>query len=305
MKKAFYLIILLILIPLVYAGNYGSGSFGTGSFGEAILPSGGGSSSGGSSGGSVTKTLECSENSDCKTNEYCSENKCIVAECFEDSVCNLNEGETCFEYKCVKLFDMEILDFKSPVKVGEFFNFSYFVKAVAEINGDVEIDFWIENSNKEIITSGKDTIYLASYDEKTKTKNLFLPENISSGTYTFYIEIIYEDYTASAHRTIGIEVEGGIAKINLDNRFSNLEIYLISILIGLGAFIVCLIFYLEKRKIKKELTKEKRWIQKHKISILAFILLIIFGILIYYLRWTDLIVNWIKEIIFWVKNRFT
>jgi len=48
----------------------------------------------------------------------------IRYECSENSECN--KDESCVNNKCIKWFDMEILDFDSPVKVGEFFNFTFF-----------------------------------------------------------------------------------------------------------------------------------------------------------------------------------
>ncbi len=320
-KKLIFLeiITLLILIPLVYANSYGSSTYGNTVYGENESSAlycgdgvcnngetcsscsadcgscGGGPSGGGSSG---TATYQCTQDSNCKTNQYCFNHTCYEAECFDNSVCNTNEGETCWNHRCVKLFDMEILNFESPVKVGEFFNFTYFVKAVAEINGDVQIDFWIENKDQNKIASGRDTIYMSGFEEKTKAKKLFLPSDLSSGSYMFYIQVTYGTYTAEAHRNIEINIdENGLATISLIPEFNYLTVYIISVLIGLGVFIVCLIFYLERRKIKKGLIKEKKWIKKHKISILVLILIIIMGILIYYFRWYEQIELWFERII--------
>lgn len=183
---------------------------------------------------------ECSQTSDCGEKQYCFENKCQKLECSDDSVCNVGEGETCWNFRCVKLFDMEILNFESPVKMGSFFNFTYFLKAVAEINGDVEINFWIEQAGR-IITSGQDTIYFGSFEEKTKTKKLFLPNNVSSGTYIFNIEVTHGTYTASAYRTIGIIVDGDSATI-VSISEKNYSIYLILGLFGLAILITFLLF---------------------------------------------------------------
>lgn len=203
-------------------------------------------SSGSSSSGPTKKKVECTENSECGENEYCFNSKCNPAQCFDNSVCNVEEGETCFDYRCVKLFDMVILDFESPINLGEFFEFTYFIKGMANISGDVEINFWVENEN-EIVTSGKDTIYLGSFEEKTKTAKLFLPSNVQSGVYTFRIEVSYGTYTAKSHRTIEIAVsETGIATIkdiSKDKKFNLLIIIFITLLI-----IVFVLFILFERK---------------------------------------------------------
>jgi len=277
-------------------------------FGTVV--SGGDDGDDGGGGGTIPKPIkesvpesiyECSQDSDCEPNQYCLEHECYDAECFDDSVCNVEEGETCWNHKCVKLFDMEILEFESPVKIGKFFDFTYFLKAMAEINGDVEIKFWIEKDGK-IVTSGQDTIYIGSFEEKTKTKQLFLPDDISSGNYVFYIEVKYGSYTASAHRTIGITVDEDIAIIMPSPKIKDFTQYIIYGLIGVALFALFFIFYFERKKIKKEIIKEERWIKKHRVSILTSLLLIILGTLAYYLKWHKLIANWIPTAILWSET---
>ncbi|MEA2036837.1 MAG: hypothetical protein U9O94_04975, partial [Nanoarchaeota archaeon] len=255
------------------AGNLGNSSvyYLTVSYsaspGQHSSPGGGG---GGGGGAVVPKSIEevvsetfyeCSEDSDCALNQYCFEHECYNAECFDDNDCK--EDESCWNYRCIKWFDMEILEFESPVKIGNFFNFTYLVKGMAEIKGDVEIKFWIEQDGN-VVTSGKDTIYLGSFEEKTKTKELFLPEDISSGTYAFYTEVTYGTYTASAHRTIGIVIDGDLARITpspkVDKPAPKVEYltYLIDSLIGLVLFALFLILYFKIRKIKTGLVKERK-----------------------------------------------
>jgi hypothetical protein len=196
----------------------------------------------------------CYLDSDCKENQYCSNSTCFAAQCLNDSSCNTQEGETCWNHKCVKLFDMEILEFSSPIKLGDFFNFKYFVKAVAEINGDVEIDFWIEKNGKKV-TSGKDTIYMGGYEQKTKEKQLFLPSDVSSGVYDFFILVSYGDYTAKAHRTVEISVNNDkVTMKSADNSKLNAifaSLFIVLLIISAGIF-----YDVHKRKEeKKELLK--------------------------------------------------
>ena len=150
---------------------------------------------------------------------------------------------------------MEILEFESPANIGDFFNFTYFLKAMAEINGDVEIKFWIEQDGNTI-TSGQDTIYLSSFEEKTKTKRLFLPEDISSGTYVFYIEVTYGAYTAKAHRTIGIIVGEDTATIVPSTEMPSPKIKdfntpIIDMLIGLAFLALFFMIYHRYKSIAK------------------------------------------------------
>jgi len=175
-----------------------------------VPPSGTGGGGGGGGGAGV----ECFRDVDCEDERYCFENKCYDAQCFEDSECNVNQSEVCWNFRCAKLFDIKILEFESPAKLGEFFDFTYFLKGVAEINGDVEINFWIEHDGN-VVTSGSDVIFLGSFEEKTEKTKLFLPSDVRSGTYEFIIQVNLGTYTVRAQRTIEITVTGGIATLQL------------------------------------------------------------------------------------------
>jgi len=284
--------LILLVTPLVYAANYGAGTYTTGAYGvgEVISPP---PSEGG---GGVT--LECSQDSDCGEDEYCFENKCYEAECLDDSACKADE--VCQNGRCIKLFDVEIIDFELLAKLGDFFDFTYLIKGVADINDDVEVMFWIEKDGK-IITSGQDTIYLKSFEEKVKTTKLLLPSNLTSGDYVFFVQVRHDNYIARSHRTIEVKVSEGIAEIKSLPEIKELRTYIISILISLSIFILLLIFYSEIRRIKLEITKES-WVSKHKISVLIFFMFIILGGLVYYLDWLRSIGIWVSKAILWSRT---
>ncbi len=280
-KQTIFFLLLLIILPTCYAYNYGSGVYGSSLYSAdpAVTPGAPGGGGGGGGGGGVSaapkiEKVECVEDSDCGDYKYCYKNKCYDAECFSNMDCK--KDESCWNYRCIKWFDVEILEFESPVKVGEFFDFTYFLKAIAEINGDVEVKFWIEQDGKEI-TSGQDTIYFAGYEEKTKNKNLFLPADIDSGTYTFYIEVTYGTYSAKAYRTIGIVVDGDSAVIMSAPEAKTLVPFIIGGLVVLGLIILIGLFYFERKKIT-----ENKWIKKYRLLIGGSLLFIILGILGYY-----------------------
>jgi sporulation protein YlmC with PRC-barrel domain len=135
--------------------------------------------SGGSGGGGGATRQECSKDSDC------------------------NKGYSCFNNKCVKLFDIKIIRIDSPIQPGDFLDFTYFVKGMAEIKGDVVIDFRLEKDNKTI-TTGKDTIYFGTFEEKTETTSMFLSSDIKEGTYTFYVQTDYQGHVTSSQRDIQV-----------------------------------------------------------------------------------------------------
>jgi len=141
---------------------------------------------------------------DCEYGQYYFNNTCHDYECMENKDCK--EDYYCYEHECVKLFDMEIIRIDSPIQPGEFLDFTYFVKGMSNISGDVKVEFWIENITDKVI-SGFDTFFLGSYESKTKTKDLFLSDNIPQGSYNFYIQVNYEDYSAKAFREIQVKKE--------------------------------------------------------------------------------------------------
>jgi hypothetical protein len=207
-------------------------------------------SSGGSGGGPslpiiiqkpINVSVDCYTNSDCKQNQYCYKNYCFDAECFDDSVCSADEQ--CFEYRCVKLFDIKILDFDSPVKLESYFEFTYLLKAMSNINADVTVEFFFENED-EIVALGKDTIYISSYEEKTESTKLFLPKIIKSGNYKFIVKLIHGKYIASANRIIEIRLKDDVAKIKLspEKETKKLEKYILPILLGCSILILIIIF---------------------------------------------------------------
>ncbi len=179
--------------------------------------------SGGGGGGGIKIKGECSQNYDCQESD-----------------------EVCLDNKCVKLFDIKIIDFESPIKLGEFFEFTYFVKGMANISGDVEIYFWI-GDEKEKITSGQDVIYLGNFEEKTETTKIFLPSTVESGVYKFFVQVSFGEYKVQSHRTIEIEVKKGFAEIKGIREKSNRNY--IYYLLGIFALVILIILIKILRKI--------------------------------------------------------
>jgi hypothetical protein len=178
------------------------------------------------------------------------------------------------------IFSIRIIDFQSPVKLGEFLEFSYTTRGVSGINGTSEVDFWIEKGG-EIITSGSDTIYL-DVEGKIRTADIFLPTSVKSGIYELKIEVDYEGHIRNAYRTIEINIKGGIATINSGS--GKFNIFIIIALIILMIFNIYMIYRIERKKIKKILLEEERFIKRHKVPILILSFFLILCILVYYLN---------------------
>jgi len=225
--------------------------------------SGGGSSGGSGGGGGAVRIIEPEsideEDYECYTHDDC------------------NNDKACFYHQCVKLFDIKILDIDSPIGSDGYMGFTYFIKGMANFSNDVVIDFWLEKDDNEI-SSGRDTIYLGNFEEKTESTKIFIPKNLSNGNYNFYIQVGYEDYLATAKRTVYVEVtEEGInanlvgqaigdkvSKIIFDLSWLwiILVIMLLSLLIGFGwkhkRKLKYQIILTDRRKTKRSLNSKQR-----------------------------------------------
>ncbi len=118
---------------------------------------------------------------------------------------------------------------------------------MAEINGDVQIDFWIENAQGERITSGSDVIYLGNFEEKKEATKIFLPKDVESGIYRFFVQVAFGSYSVSSHRTIEIEVGEELAEISGVEKGISLPVII-------GIIVLILLLYRSKiqgRKMKK------------------------------------------------------
>ncbi|MBT5396634.1 hypothetical protein HOL21_00280 [Candidatus Woesearchaeota archaeon] len=123
-------------------------------------------------------------------------------ECSFDSDCG--EEYVCYEHQCVKLFDVKIIEIDSPIGDDGYLDFTYFIKGMANINSDVIVNFWLEKDS-EIISSGQDTIYLGSFEEKTETTQIYVPQNLDNGSYQFHVQVDHENYQAVSFRTVYVE----------------------------------------------------------------------------------------------------
>ncbi|HUW43846.1 MAG TPA: hypothetical protein VMV95_02720, partial [Bacillota bacterium] len=218
-------------------------------------------------------------------------------ECETNSKCK--RDEICWKNRCVKLFDVKIIDFESPAKLGAFFAFTYFIKGMADINEDVEVTFWIDREG-EIVTSGSDVIYLGSFEEKTEETKIFLPTNIKSGIYEFYVEVVHQAYTAQSHRTIEVEVEGDLITI-IPRETQGIKSYIIAFLIILIVIILSLIISLERKKIKSGLINETKWFRKHRKSIIMGTLILTIGLILYLTEFFDFLAIKLYEVVLWFK----
>jgi len=202
------------------------------------------------------KDYECTENSDCGNNQYCYERTCHDYECIVNLDCMVAEGEGCRDNTCVKLFNILIEDFGASAEIGGFFDFSYLVKAMEDVD-EIEVRFWVVKDGKEV-SLASDTIYLGDYGEKTGLGKLYVPPTMESGNYEFYIEMTYGEYSLTANKTIEVLIDKvkGVATIrevkpeevcDIDTEFNTRD-YIFTILLIIFITLLFIFYKNQKRK---------------------------------------------------------
>ncbi len=125
-------------------------------------------------------------------------------DCYTNADCSVDLY--CVNHQCLKIFDLKILQIDSPIQPGQFFDFTYFVKAMADIEGDVTLNFWLEKGGRKV-TSGRDVIFVGSFEEKIESANMFLPSDAELGIYKFVIQLAYEDYQIDSARVVEVSYD--------------------------------------------------------------------------------------------------
>ncbi|MBS3162956.1 hypothetical protein J4467_03445 [Candidatus Woesearchaeota archaeon] len=181
-------------------------------------------------------------------------------ECIVDSDCD--NGYECFAHECVKLFDVKILEFGSPVDANSFFNFTYFIKGMANISGDVVSNFWLEKDEIKF-TEGQDVIYLGNFEENTEYTKMFLPSDLDSGVYKFYIKVSFEDYSAESYRDIEIVNHGDYYEIlGAPEQIWNINYWLVGLILLLVLVLLYTLFYRREKIMSFNWGKYFGWLKK-------------------------------------------
>ena len=155
-------------------------------------------------GGGGTAAAGCVKDTDCKAEQYCQNSICYDYECTSNKQCE--KDKYCVNHNCLKIFDLKILQVDSPIQPGEFLDFSYFMKGMANISGDVTLNFWLEKGIEKA-TSGTDVIFMGNFEEKIEESNLFLPSTMEEGKYKFNIKLTFDGYEIISSRLVEVMKE--------------------------------------------------------------------------------------------------
>jgi sporulation protein YlmC with PRC-barrel domain len=201
-KKLIFCILVFLIIPLVYAGNYGSDQYGSGFYGGeegvSILPTPSPSSSGGS--------ISCDYDWQC-TNWFpsiCPESGIQERICANKGDCTgttgmPNQTQNC-KYLGPKepLFDiyLTLSEENKELCSGNKIKANIKLENYAKVELlDAFMTYWIIDENNKLIAESKDT--RAVEKETSFNIELKIPKSTPNGTYRFYAKIVYSgDKTA-------------------------------------------------------------------------------------------------------------
>jgi hypothetical protein len=122
---------------------------------------------------------------------------------------------------------------------------------------------------------GEDTIYLGAFDEKTESAEIYIPRDLDTGSYKFYVEVGHEEYYALSYRTVYIEKGEDEIKVTMV-QVPTLELdkdrpYTIYLYIIMFVIVSVLSFtippYLRRRKAKKEIEDIAKRLDKIKTTL--------------------------------------
>lgn len=247
----------LLIIPLVYAGDYGAGSYSAGVYGvgEVVAPEDGGAPGGGGD-------AACTYIWDC-TNWFpaeCPESGVQERICANRGTClgivgMPNQTRTCvYEGLTEPLFDIFVSIPQQEICAGQ--------KIKAKVNlinlGKVEIldafmTYWVINQNNTLIAELKDTRRIK--DKETFNIEIKIPKLTPQGTYRLYAQITYAgNKTAVAGESF--EVVGGkyceIYSIILKYAY-----LILIVIISLIIIILIILFIKRKKKRLKQMMEYK------------------------------------------------
>ena len=193
-KLIFFVTILLVILPLVHAANYGAEEYSCGLFGIGCSATPTTPPSGGGRGGGCTYDWQC-------TNWFpsiCPESGIQERICMNKGTCTGTKGmpnqtQTCkYLGPAEPLFDiyLTLSDKYKEVCSGDKIKANIKLENYAKVELlDAFMTYWIIDENNKLIAEYKDT--RAVEKETSFNIELKIPDSTAEGTYRLYAEITY------------------------------------------------------------------------------------------------------------------
>ncbi len=114
-------------------------------------------------------------------------------ECIIDEDCA--ENEQCINNICMELFDLRIMRADSPIEPTEILDFTFLMKSMANVDGDVTLEYWVQKpGSSEKLARAQDVIYMKSMQTKITDASLYLYKEML-GEYELVVELTFKGYT--------------------------------------------------------------------------------------------------------------
>jgi len=268
--------IIFLVIPLVFAGNYGAGIYGKGLYGVGEVPVSSTSSNSGEGGSGCSYDWECTA----WVPSICQESKIQERICVNRGDCTgtigmPNQTQTC-EYlgPTEPLFDIYLTlpDNSKAVCAGNKIKANIKLENYAKVELlDAFMKYWVIDKDNTLIAELKDT--RAVEKETNFDIELKIPESTTQGTYRLYSEIIYNgNKTAITGESFEVLSQEDCA-LKLPQPISKNFNFMYLVYLGIGIIGILLILVLIKlfrtkfRIIKKKHEKSKNYSEyKNKIK---------------------------------------
>ena len=132
--------------------------------------------------------------------------------CYTSSDCP--QGYSCIDGLCVSVYELNILDFESPGRLGENFEFRYSIKRLLNISGDVKTTYWVQDMDGNIVGYGTDELFLEENEKRTDIGTFELYDKVRDGSYDFYVRVDDKNISLIESVPIVLNINGNLVYIN-------------------------------------------------------------------------------------------
>lgn len=155
-----------------------------------------------------------------------------IYECVNDEDCE--SDYSCLSGICIVVYDLKILDFESPGRLGENFDFRYFIRRMINVTGDVKTTYWMQDESGNVVGYGSGSLFLEENQATTNIGQFVLNDRVRDGSYRFFVRV--DDNLVSLVESVPVEL-----RINGDYVYFKRKLNL-PIVIALSVVVIASVF---------------------------------------------------------------